>query len=501
MGIPVKQWPQAKARNSNPIFPLIVRIFLALMILQIAACAPRSASQTPIAGKAGNNNPEPDVINTATSLPPTPTSTPIVIESLTFLATADAYVKQSEPDTNFGIKSTLKVDHGGDPDESFIRFTVTEVSGPVQRARLRLYNTTNGSKNGPAVYLTGDSWSEDEITWNNRPAQGEDALENKDQVDTESWVEYDVTSAVTGSGTVNFILAADSGDAVAFSSREGSQPPELVVTFISDGSSAATPTASADEATFVGAGDISLCDDDNDEHTAQLLDTIPGTVFTTGDNAYADGTYEEFMDCYDPTWGRHKNRTMPVPGNHEYHAEEASGYYQYFKDISPYYAYNLGSWRIYALNSEIDIAEDSPQLEWLRQDLTENPRQCVLAYWHQPRWSSGTTHGNSKAIQAVWQILFDAGAELVLNGHEHNYERFMPMDSKGLANPLGLREIVIGTGGADFYPFGDPLPTSEVRNNTTYGVLKLTLRSGGYDWQFIPVTGSTFSDSGSTDCH
>jgi hypothetical protein len=153
------------------------------------------------------------------------------------------------------------------------------------------------------------------------------------------------------------------------------------------------------------------------------------------------------------------------------------------------------------LNSEIDISSTSPQATWLQNDLAANPSQCVLAYWHKARWSSGTNHGGTASVQTLWQILYDAGAELVITGHEHNYERFAEMDASGTAVSPGLREFVVGTGGAGLYPFGTPLAASQVRSNSTFGVLKLTLRSGGYDWQFVPVAGSTFADSGSGNCH
>jgi 3',5'-cyclic AMP phosphodiesterase CpdA len=232
-----------------------------------------------------------------------------------------------------------------------------------------------------------------------------------------------------------------------------------------------------------------------------LLDAIPGTVFTTGDNAYGSGTLSEYRNCYDPTWGRHKARTKPIPGNHEYRTSGAAGYFQYFNNVPSYYAYDLGDWRIYALNSEISDSASSPQVEWLEADLAANPRQCVLAYWHQPRWSSGSNHGNNRDSQTLWQILYEAGAEVVLNGHEHNYERFAPMNAAGQPDPRGLREFVVGTGGKSLYNFDSPLPTSEVRNDTSYGVLMLILRESSYEWEFIPVAGSTFRDSGSTDCH
>jgi hypothetical protein len=437
---------------------------------------------------------------------PLKTQTSTSSTSLTFIAEADARVKQSSPSTNYGNATTLQVDDTSDPDlESYILFTVAGVAGPIQSARVRLYATTNGTKNGPAIYATDPSWNEKDITWNQRPARTSSAVDNKDNIDPNSWVEYDVTSLVTGDGTFSFVLAGDSNDAVAFSSRQGVQPPQLVVTLSDNVTATATPTitptAPEGSVTFVGAGDISSCDNNNDELTAQLLDGIPGTIFAVGDNAYDSGTLSQFTNCYDPTWGRYKDRIKPVPGNHEYLTSGASGYFQYFNNIPSYYAYNLGSWRIYALNSEIDVSASSEQVKWLEDDLAANPSQCVLAYWHKPRWSSGTHHGSNETFQTLWQILYSAGAEVVINGHEHNYERFAPMNATGQADPLGLREFVVGTGGRDLYDFGTLLPNSEVHDDTSFGVLKFTLRPTGYDWQFVPVVGSTFTDNGSTECH
>ena len=463
--------------------------------------ATSTATQTP------SNTPTNTPTATAT-LSPTPTNTQAPTTSLTFITNADAYVNQSNASTNYGNATTLQVDGASDPDlESFIQFTVTGVSGTIQSAKLRVRATTNGSANGPAAYATGNSWTETGITWNNRPGRTSGAVDNKGSIPTDTWVEYNVTSLVQGNGTLSFVLAADSTDAVIFSSRQGSQPPQLVITFISNitvtPTLTPTPTSTlaAGDAIFVGAGDISACDTNNDELTAQLLDGIPGTVFTAGDNVYPDGTSTQYTDCYGPTWGRHKARTQPIPGNHEYNTAGAAGYFQYFNNIPSYYAYNLGSWRLYALNSEIDISASSPQIAWLQSDLAANPSQCVLAYWHKPRWSSGATHGSDITFQTLWQILYDADAELVLTGHEHNYERFAEMNAAGAAVSEGLREIVVGTGGRSHYNFGTILPASQVRNASTYGVLKLTLHATSYNWQFIPVAGSGFTDSGSTDCH
>lgn len=259
--------------------------------------------------------------------------------------------------------------------------------------------------------------------------------------------------------------------------------------------------ASAATVVLVGAGDISTCGNSNDEATAKLLDGISGTVFAAGDNVYTSGTYTQYTNCYNPTWGRHKSRTKPVPGNHEYSTSGAAGYFRYFSNTPSYYAYNLGDWRVYALNSEIDVSSTSAQVRWLKNDLAANPKRCVLAYWHKPRWSSGSTHGSNSRYQTLWKTLYDAHAEIVIGGHEHNYERFKEMNASGSASSPGLREFVVGTGGASHYGFGSALSTSQIRNSSTYGVLKLTLTSTSYSWKFVPVAGKTFTDSGTTNCH
>jgi hypothetical protein len=415
---------------------------------------------------------------------------------------ADAWVDEDEPDDNEGGDETLQVDGAsGTMLESYIRFQLEGISGTVQTAFLRIY-TDEGEEtdDGPAVYRTEPAWEESEITWNTRPARTSNALDNKEEIDEETWVEYNVTSQVAMDGRYSFVLVPDSSDGIEFSSRESDSSPELVVTFHDGPPPTATPTLPPDAFVLVGAGDISDCGNNNDEMTAQLLDAIPGTVFTTGDNVYDDGTPEEYMDCYEPTWGRHKDRTRPIPGDHDYGFEDGQGYLEYFNDIPAYYAYDLGSWRIYALNTEEDLSEESEQIAWLQEDLAENPRQCVLAYWHEPRWSSGTEHGSYEEYQPLWEILYEAGADLVLNGDEHNYERFAEMDAQGSPSSPGMRAIVVGTGGKSLYELGTPLPASEVRESSSYGVLKLVLHPDRYEWEFVPAAGYTFTDRGSTGC-
>lgn len=257
---------------------------------------------------------------------------------------------------------------------------------------------------------------------------------------------------------------------------------------------------------LVGAGDIASCSSNDDEATAKLLDGIAGTVFTAGDNAYEDGSASDYANCYGPTWGRHKSRTRPTIGNHEYNTAGAGGYFGYFGSVAGdplagYYSYDLGGWHIIVLNSNILMNAGSAQESWLRTDLANHPRKCTLAMWHHPRFSSGQ-HGSSTASQPLWQALYEAGADVVVVGHDHLYERFAPQTSDGQVDAArGIREFVVGTGGAGLYPFSNPAANSQAKNNTTHGVLKLTLYGDRYDWKFIPVAGSSFTDAGSGNCH
>ena len=266
-------------------------------------------------------------------------------------------------------------------------------------------------------------------------------------------------------------------------------------------------------AVLVGAGDIASCDDlAGARATAKLLDNIPGTVFAAGDLAYPDGSDEQFEKCYGPTWGRFKDRTRPAPGNHEYHSDGASGYVRYFGVAAGdpkkgYYSYDLGDWHIIVLNSECDAVggcrAGSAQEQWLRQDLKDHRVKCTLAYWHKPLFSSGAAHGNAPEMRPLWDALYSADAEIVIGGHDHDYERFAPQDPAGKLDPQrGIREFVVGTGGKNSHrSFATPKPNSEVRQADTFGVLKLTLHPTSYEWEFVPEAGKTFTDSGSGACH
>ena len=276
--------------------------------------------------------------------------------------------------------------------------------------------------------------------------------------------------------------------------------------------------AAGQDPVLIAVGDIADCTVSGDEATAALVRRIDGTVATLGDHAYPSGSRQQFARCYDPSWGALKARTRPAPGNHEYETRGARGYFDYFGGAAGdpgegYYSYDLGAWHIIVLNSNCEEVGGcdarSRQGQWLRSDLAAHSTTCTLAYWHQPLFSSGKEHGGEEAMQPAWEMLYRAGADVVLAGHEHNYERFSPQDPNGrLDAQRGIRQFVVGTGGKSLYGFGQPLRTSEVRNAETFGVLVLTLRPRGYDWAYVP-TGARWSsradtraiDEGSDNCH
>jgi hypothetical protein len=285
----------------------------------------------------------------------------------------------------------------------------------------------------------------------------------------------------------------------------------LTMLFALSSTDANVPANSDEPAILVGAGDIADCRDlSGAEATGKLLEQIPGTVMAVGDLAYPDGTKENFQ-CYDRTWGRARNRTRPAPGNHEFHAAGATPYFDYFGAAAGdpkygYYSYELGTWHIIVLNSECaDIGgcgAGSREVQWLRADLAAHPAACTLAYWHKPLFSSGSAHGNDYEMKPLWQALYDANADVVINGHDHNYERFAPQNPDGGSDAArGIREFVVGSGGKNHRPIVLAKPNSESRNADAFGVLKLSLRTGAYDWQFIPEAGKTFVDAGTGKCH
>jgi len=252
---------------------------------------------------------------------------------------------------------------------------------------------------------------------------------------------------------------------------------------------------------LLAVGDIGSCDGVHDEAVADLAAHLPGTIALLGDIAYPDGSAADFANCFDPAWGPLRDRVRPAPGNHEYQTTDASGYFSYFAAVAGtpgegWYSYDLGAWHVVVLNSNCEFVgceEGSPQHAWLVADLLAHPVACTLAYWHHPRVSSGR-HGDDPRTDALWRALATAGADLLLAGHDHDYERIAPIDT--------MRSFVVGTGGRSLYELErSPGARTELRVNDSYGLLMLTLRDADFSWRFVPAAGSTLLDAGSADCH
>lgn len=264
------------------------------------------------------------------------------------------------------------------------------------------------------------------------------------------------------------------------------------------------------EAVLVAAGDIAACDSVGDEATARLLDNIPGLVITLGDNAYVSGSPDEFAACYEPSWGRHKWRTLPSTGNHDYYTPNASGYFSYFGPAAgdpakAYHSYDFAGWHVIVLNSNCAQVGGcdwhSEQAQWLLEDLAANSTVCTLAYWHHTPFSSGP-HGGDPAVFPFMYSLYWYGADVVIAAHDHIYERFARQDPWGSPDAeRGIRVFVAGTGGGSLYPITARRPNSEAAQGRTFGVLKLSLFPTRYQWEFLAVDGSTFGDSGTDTCH
>jgi acid phosphatase type 7 len=262
-------------------------------------------------------------------------------------------------------------------------------------------------------------------------------------------------------------------------------------------------------AILVGAGDIAVCGAGGSMATGRLLDTLPGTVFVAGDIAYPDGTAEQFRDCYEPAWGRHKERTRPAPGNHEYGSPGAAPYFTYFgANAGPprrgYYTFRTGTWQVFSLNSNTESADRRAQVEWLNRELgASGTSGCSVAFFHHPLFSSGP-HGvvpHMPVVADMWASLYSAGVDVIISAHEHFYERFAPQSPAGLPDPqFGIRQFIVGTGGAPLTQ-----PVRRVANSeavlSAFGVLRLTLDPQSYRWEFFASDGGAILDAGTGSCH
>ena len=322
---------------------------------------------------------------------------------------------------------------------------------------------------------------------------------------TQSWTHFapiTLTTAQDGSG-----LAVDVYQSSAASAGETFEVDGIELT--EDAPPGAVPAAAGDP-TLLAASDIASCWSSGDEAVARMLDTMPGPIAVPGDTEQNRGSADEFAGCYDPSWGRHKPRTYPAVGDHEYKTPGATGYFNYFGAAAGdygkgWYSYDLGSWHIVVLNSNCanvgGCGAGSEQYEWLKDDLEQNGGDCIGAYWHHPLFSAGSLHGGLTRSRPFWNLLYQYGAEWALNGNDHAYQRFAPQTPTGaLDREAGMRQFIVATGGTRLDALGAPLPNTEVQNNTAFGVLQLGLHEASYDWEFVPQPGKTFTDSGATPC-
>jgi acid phosphatase type 7 len=481
--------------------------------------------------------------------------------TLTYFAEADTYASSVRGRRNFGGGPALRTD--GQPEvRSFLRFDLGGLDAPVSGAVLRIFAESTNPTGIDVRGVATSSWSESTLTYLNSPRLAP-AADSSGPIRAGTWIELEVTDLLRGVSSVSFALTSSSKTATRLGSRESPNPPTLVLSASLElspsppdsiggsrppsppdsagGSMSPTPPASGSggftpspqprrsrpepspsprtsaEFVVMGAGDIaceppslpapSVC---HEFYTSELL-APADLVLTFGDNQYQDGTLNKFLGSYHRSWGRFKAKTRPAVGNHDYLTRGAAGYFDYFGPLAGergkgYYSFDAGGWHFVALNSECaDVGgcgPGSPQYEWLRTDLAASTAPCTAAYWHHPRFSSGQYHDDAR-YQPFWELLYADGAEVVMAGHDHNYQRYAPMTPEGLRdNAFGIRQFVVGTGGKNHYAV-DPAPVSnrEVANDTTYGVLRLTLRADGYDWAFVPSVGGTFTDAGSGNCH
>ncbi len=480
-----------------------------------------------------------------------PQSTALAASAYAYNPVADAYVLSSSPTTNFGLSNQLMVD-ASPIARSYLRFNVLGMTGTVAKATLRIYATSSQSTGFTVYRINNNTWVETAINYQNAPLFSS-VVGTSGPVSANTWISVDVTSFINGNGTFSLALATSNPTALAFGSRHSATKPLLFIQMVASAGSTPTPTAtptrtrtrmptqaptrtptpSSSDPTIVAAGDIACDPTDTNFNGGKgtssecrqmytsdvILDINPDAVLDLGDNQYYCGGFSAFLQSYDLSWGRVKGITHPAVGNHEYLTSGgtgcdatnagAAGYFKYFGNAagSPsqgYYSYDVGTWHLIALNSNCSSAggcsSGSPQGTWLQADLVAHPNKCTLAYWHIPLWSSGGRASPNMA--PITQILYDNNADLVLTGHDHDYERFAPQNPQGqLDTSRGIRAFVVGTGGANHTSFTTLFPNSEVRNDTTFGVLKLTLHPTGYDWKFVPEAGKTFTDSGTQACH
>ncbi len=490
-----------------------------------------NATALSLASREATNKPQLVVTTAAssTSTPVPPTATPGGSgSSVTVNPAVDAYVDSSATGTNYGTSTQLRID-ASPTVRGYLRFAVAGLSGAASQATLRLYANTALGSGITANRVADNTWGETTITYSNAPAVGS-AIATSAAVSAGTWISIDVTSYVTGNGTFSFALTSSNATALSLASREAANKPQLVINSGSGPAPTATavgptptgvpptatpvpptatpvpPTPSGNDPYILMTGDSRSGCDAGSPAVVALLNKYPNVPLLHNGDFTNSGSSSDFTNCYDTVWGGQKSRTYPEPGNHEYGTSGASAYFAYFGSRAGtagqgYYSFNYGGWHIVGLNSEISHTAGSAQEVWLKNDLAANTAQCTVAFFHRPRFSSGE-HGNNTDVGPFWTDLYNANAEIVMNGHDHDYERFAPQNPSGAADSTrGIREFVVGTAGVAERPMGTTQANSQIRNTSAWGVVKLTLHASSYDWQFLPAGSATFTDSGSGVCH
>lgn len=441
--------------------------------------------------------------------------------ALTFLPDADASVMSESHSENYGQSEILRVD-GSPVDEAYLKFDLDGLQGLNIHARLRLHVIDESTHGGSVAVNSGAVWEEDSITYEKRPSGEHVTIATLGAVEEDQWYEVNVTPGISGDGPVTFVITSANTDGVEYSSRETAESPELLIEILPD-DPVAERSAREDAVTVIAAGDIACHPSDGDfndgegteercrqQHTADLVvQHDPEAVLMVGDAQYEDGELEAFMGSYDRSWGAFYDKTYPVPGNHEYETDGAAGYFDYFGDRAGdpdegYYTFDLNGWQFLALNSNCEdiggCGHDSTQYEWLQQTLESGTGMCEIAFLHHPRWVSAKDLVNDE-LRPLYDLLYHYGVDLVLSGDSHHYERFRPQDPAGNRDDVaGIRQFVVGMGGVDLHNLETILPNSEVRNNDTFGVLKLVLHDEWYAWEFVAEDGKRFLDTGSGAC-
>jgi Calcineurin-like phosphoesterase len=435
----------------------------------------------------------------------------------TVIASDDSYVRQDQPTTNYGSATSVQAD-ASPVTNGYLKFTVSGVTGSISRATLRIFSRSTGTTSVKVAAVANTSWSEGAITYSNAPAIGAQ-IGATGALTAGTWATVDVSAKVLGNGSYSFALTTGTTSARLFDSRQAANPPQLVLETSSDpvvviGGDVACAT---DDPNYNGgAGTAGFC---HQRATAALIGQVnPAAVLALGDLQYNSGSLAAYSASYGPSWGQYRSRTKPTVGNHDYGQSGAAGYFGYFGNLATplqpgctrscdgYYSFDLGAWHVVNINAECTrlnggagCAAGSPQDKWLEADLAAHPNTCTLVFGHRPRWSSNSFA--SPDIAPLIDDMYAAGVDLYVAGHSHAYERFASQNPTGQADAKGIRQFVVGTGGANYSGFGTVAANSQIRKSKAFGIAKLTLHPGSYDWSFVADPSTPYSDSGTGTCH